>query len=891
MRSKIKKLLQNQGENYLLPFFWQHGEDEEILRDYMRAIDENHIKAVCIESRPHPDFCGPKWWEDMDVILDEAKKRNMKVWILDDSHFPSGYANGAMANQPDELCRQSICSRTYVCREGDLLSIEKEQLLHPDPFRPTRTEMFIGEKNPREYHDDRLLSLFAFPISTEGTLLTDEGIDLKNYIVDDALTWTVPTGQWKIYAMHLTRNMGFHRSYINMMDQASCKVLLDAVYEQHYERYKDEFGTTIAGFFSDEPELGNGHIYDKKIKLGDHHDFPWSYELENALKETMGNDFPHNMVLLWEEDADDAKKAKVRYTYMDLVTRLVETNFSMQIGNWCRDHKVQYIGHLIEDDNAHARTGSSLGHFYRGLAGQDMAGIDDIGGQVFPQGEDINLDNGPFQSRIGEFFHYMLGKLGNSAAAIDPLKNGNAMCEIFGAYGWSAGLHLEKYLMDHFLVRGINYFVPHAYSPKAYPDPDCPPHFYAGGHNPQHRHFGELMAYTNRSCELITGGHHVAPVAVLYHGESEWTGECMLSHNVGHILADMQVDYDYLPQDVFRRPTYFKTEIRSNSLTVHTQSYKAFIIPESQFITVSLAEAIVQMIKAGIKVCFMNKYPEGICDVETEDTIVQLLLALRDADLVRLEDLSDYIQEQGLYEVKIQPQNNRLRYYHYEHQDGSTVYFFVNEGTTTYNGTVLIGDERKAYAYNAWDNQIEEATYIEGALSLNLEPLKSYILVFDTDSSSNQELKKPLSLLGEKVTLSESWNRSICKSIDYPDFVGHKEITMPDQLTTEEPEFSGYAKYERTVELSHFEQVVLEITAAYEGVEVFVNDYSCGIQIVPTYLFDITKACRSGSNTIRIEVATTLERENANTPNLFGQVTPATGLSGITGEVNLYIQG
>lgn len=67
---RINELLSGKGENYILPFFWQHGEDEATLRDYMRAIDEANIHAVCVECRPHPDFCGPKWWEDMDVILD-----------------------------------------------------------------------------------------------------------------------------------------------------------------------------------------------------------------------------------------------------------------------------------------------------------------------------------------------------------------------------------------------------------------------------------------------------------------------------------------------------------------------------------------------------------------------------------------------------------------------------------------------------------------------------------------------------------------------------------------------------------------------------------------------------------------------------------------------------
>ena len=79
-----------------------------MLREYMEAIHACGIGAVCVESRPHPDYCGPQWWHDMDIIIDEAKKRNMKVWILDDSHFPTGYANGALKYAPPELCRQFL---------------------------------------------------------------------------------------------------------------------------------------------------------------------------------------------------------------------------------------------------------------------------------------------------------------------------------------------------------------------------------------------------------------------------------------------------------------------------------------------------------------------------------------------------------------------------------------------------------------------------------------------------------------------------------------------------------------------------------------------------------------------------------------------------------------
>ncbi len=102
MNKKIEKLLNNQQENYIFPFFWLHGESEEVLRRYVKVIDEANMKAFCVESRPHPDYCGDRWWKDMDAILDEAEKRNMKVWILDDSHFPTGYANGALEEGNNE---------------------------------------------------------------------------------------------------------------------------------------------------------------------------------------------------------------------------------------------------------------------------------------------------------------------------------------------------------------------------------------------------------------------------------------------------------------------------------------------------------------------------------------------------------------------------------------------------------------------------------------------------------------------------------------------------------------------------------------------------------------------------------------------------------------------
>ena len=86
--------LKENHANYMVPFLWMHGEDEPRLREVIGAIHQSGIGALCVESRPHPDFLGPKWWQDMDVVLDECKKRGMKIWILDDERFLTGYSAG-----------------------------------------------------------------------------------------------------------------------------------------------------------------------------------------------------------------------------------------------------------------------------------------------------------------------------------------------------------------------------------------------------------------------------------------------------------------------------------------------------------------------------------------------------------------------------------------------------------------------------------------------------------------------------------------------------------------------------------------------------------------------------------------------------------------------------
>lgn len=619
-----------------------------------------------------------------------------------------------------------------------------------------------------------------------------------------------------------------------MLDPSSCRLLLDAVYEPHWRHYQADFGKTIAGFFSDEPELGNGHIFFNENLLGTDQDLPFAAAMPPLLEQSLGVDWANRLYLLWDNEADPAETAEVRCAYMDAVTKLVRESFSRQLGDWCRAHGVEYIGHVIEDNNAHARTGVSLGHYFRGLDGQDMAGIDDIGGQVLPQGEDGPYTGALGMARDGEFYHYMLGNLAASAAAIQPEKRGRAMCEIFGNYGWAEGVRLEKYLADHFLARGINYFVPHAFSPAPFPDPDCPPHFYAHGHNPQYRHFGALMGYMNRVSTLTSGGHRAAPVAILYHGEAEWTGKAMLSQKPARALAEAQIEYDCIPCDVFAEPERYRT-VLGNPLRVNTQSYRALVVPYARFVTAEFAKAAVELWRLGLPVLFIDGLPEGVCDGGGE-----LLSPLADCPVVTLDGLVPALRGLNLPEAAFVPASTYLRAMHYQGECG--LFCFVNEGAKPYAGTVTVPYSGRCYWYDPWANTVHPAQAEncgEGIrLDISLEPSHSILLLLDEPEETL--LTPPVRCRGRELPL-EGWRRSTCAGIDYPAFGGATPVHLPDNLAEERPDFSGFARYESAFELPGPGRVTLELTDACEGVEVFVNDKSAGIQIVPPFRYDLTK--------------------------------------------------
>lgn len=361
----IREAMRGKHESHILPFLWMKGDSEEAVREEIWKIRVCGITEFCVEARPHPDFCGEGWWNDLNFILEEAKDNGMKFWILDDARFPTGYANGIVARKYPQHSKQYLKKTTFdVCGPMPGASFDTGKLLNTPVFEsPMESMMMSGLLKPELPKDDAVFAVVATKVERSGKL--SGAVLLDSFVKEGVLRWDVPPGMWKVHVIVLTRDGGGRKGYLNWLDPESARLQLEAVYEPHYEKLGHEFGKTIRGFFSDEAEIGNTFGYNFNEDIGkEDMPLPYSAALEQRLEQSLGNSWKEILPALWYDFEDQGYTAKARYSYMDTVTRLVSENFTGTIGQWCREHGVQYIGHIIEDNNQDCRLGCGMGPLF-----------------------------------------------------------------------------------------------------------------------------------------------------------------------------------------------------------------------------------------------------------------------------------------------------------------------------------------------------------------------------------------------------------------------------------------------------------------------------------------------------------------------------------------------
>ncbi|MBE6546686.1 MAG: hypothetical protein E7668_04515 [Ruminococcaceae bacterium] len=861
MNQRLQECLTGKQESFALPFLWLHGEPKERVREEILAIKNSGLTQFCAESRPYEKFCCDEWWDDFGFILQTARELDMRVWLLDDRHFPTSYANGYLEDESRAHLRKKLIRECQTEVVGPM----------------KRAKVWVGGGLKRQ--EEKILQVIAYRHLPGGERLdADSAVDLTDRQKDGMVCWDVPDGVWRVCVLIETvreaRKSDRASYFIDMLNPESCHAMIDAVYEPHYEHFKEYFGNTFVGFFSDEPGFRNCcGSYNTLGKMFEW--YPWRADLPDLIAESAGvteKEIHTALPALWEDLGE--KNALVRTHYMEVITKLYRENFSYQIGDWCRAHGVLYIGHVIEDSGAHMRMGYGSGHFFRAMDGQDMAGMDIVLIQEIP-GVLNEIHRAPIDGWLADpaFFHYTLPKLTASHAHIQPMKQGRAMCELFGAFGWAEGLPYMKAMADGLLVSGINYFVPHAFSPKE-EDPDCPPHFYNGGKNIQYPLFKNLMGYMERCSHLLSGATHRADVAVFYNAESEWTGGKYASMDaLCKLLTTNLIDFDIIPNDVLQNAV-----VKDSRLYVNNESYGALIVPESTILPTACLACFAKLAQNGLPVIFPDSYPLRAAE-GTDSAVVSTVR--QTCQTVSTDRLAAFLREQGLCRMRGEGKN--LSYLRSLHMTRGTeeIYLFSNDAIRSEVDVWLtLPSEGEFLIYEPWDNRCYRGVTEEGRVHLHIDGGNMLFLLFggeipvQTPIFEVEQERLPLPLRFD-ISLRDESEDSFRLLAGNSELV---DITSLDGYSR----FSGEVRYEATLSIPD-DYTVLDLGEVGEVAEVWLNGKYMGARINAPYRFDLSEERIAGDNRLEILVKGNLAHRRRDGLSRYLQIPP----TGILGELAL----
>ncbi len=499
------------------PLFWLHGdESRERLEMYVEKVAQGGNGSFTAESRPHKDWLGEGWYRDLAICLEAAKKHNLQMWIFDEKWWPSQGVGGKVPPQ-------------YFAKRLNATAVEVE--------------------GPREYSADgysgeRYIAAVAGRVAADGKIDGDSLVDLAPNVQDGKLAWNAPAGKWRVMKFDHVQAPPF----VDGASKDCVDWFLKTVYQPHYDRFKEDFGKTIPGFFYDEPET-----------RGD-----WGTELNATLAEWRVDWKKAYVAYKFELAGEEQTAAK--FQYLDAFAETWGRTMYGGMSRWCQAHDVKSIGHFMEHGYLYLQPGFCAGDMMRLQKYSDMGGIDLVCQQMWPGQRPHDI--------------YQTPKLGSSISHVFGKTDDVTMCEMFGAYGQQITYSQMKWLTDQMQVRGVNFMIPHSFNPRSPHDTDCPPYFYNGGFEPRWPLYRVYADYTSRVTLMLTGGRHVCPVALLFAGNLKQIGKMVTPEDMTSALQDAQYDCDWLPMEVFEG----KASLEGKEIKLHKEQYQVLVIPPTEAI-------------------------------------------------------------------------------------------------------------------------------------------------------------------------------------------------------------------------------------------------------------------------------------------------------------------
>jgi len=89
---------------------WDGVITEEVINRDLDAFQAKGIRVVTIEAGygMSAPYLSPGWFETIQLAVEQAKRRGMRVWLVDEGKYPSGFAGGKFSAERPDLHMQAL---------------------------------------------------------------------------------------------------------------------------------------------------------------------------------------------------------------------------------------------------------------------------------------------------------------------------------------------------------------------------------------------------------------------------------------------------------------------------------------------------------------------------------------------------------------------------------------------------------------------------------------------------------------------------------------------------------------------------------------------------------------------------------------------------------------
>ncbi len=494
-------------------------------------------------------YLSPQYFHFFRAFVEEVKKHHMRVWIVDDAGYPSGFAGGKFTSEKPDLRMQAL------------------ELAQTTPVAGGRTvQQTVSAET------------VAVAAVNQGT---GQIIPIK--VTNSRIDWTAPDGDWKVMVVeHLFRTSptrsdtnpkrvkDTEQSLEDYLDPAATVQFLAFTHEQYKKYVGDEFGKTIMGFRGDEPDYSIRGL-------------PWTPKFFTRFEQVKGYDIhPYLVSFFLPKLTPEQQRAKA--DYYDVFSQMFRDGFFKVQGDWCAASHLEYQVHLNHEEMEMALTRSE-GDFFRDMRYVQVPGIDAIWHQIDPD----TISDYP---RLASSVSHVYGK---------P----RAFTESFAAYRPTPTLEQARYILNEQFVRGVN-LVEAMYFPATSGGVRPPPSFMA---DPG---FPALMQYTQRVSYLMAMGRPAASVALYLPSSSMWMGDSVADAafvSTERMLSERQIDFDIVGEDALAHDLTAGT---GTFTTLSGNSYRTVILPGVSVLSAADVERLHAFAVGGGHVVFLGRTPSLI---------------------------------------------------------------------------------------------------------------------------------------------------------------------------------------------------------------------------------------------------------------------------------------